>query len=398
MASFITCDVWICILQYVCLKERYRYSSVCRLWAKQGGLIDQSVSFVDYTDRDAHQMVLSRRLPQLEKCIFSLCIEPHTIQNHARTLKDLELWRVPLPVHYKSSRFHENTQQFISMCVDTLKQLTSLTRLVMNDETLCDDVLKHMSNLQHLTIYDTCVTDVGISYLSKLRTLSIRTQPLITGASLCCLPHLRELRIKRKGEILGTDIARLTNLEVLHFNQNTFSNNDITSLTRLHSLSIWFNVHTGLTTDSLLSLTHLTRLSVCRGTIPVSTCVLFTNLRNLKCGAAFDINDDVILALTRLESLKIVCTDFLTSPSIGRLSHLTKLVFLVDTQLRAIQDIDCLPTTLRSLDLGKCFYDSNTLLSIPLRLTNLTKLHVRVMRGNRMLGKFTSLYDLSQTL
>lgn len=302
-------EIWIAILEYLCLTKRCGVATVCKGWGDVGGFIDRSVTVLSYSDisrmqGDHYFYREPRSFSHLSNLVsFDGQIEDlehlEEIKRHARSLRKLRI---------RSNGF-ENVEPY---CLDGLSNLTTLA--IHKKCNISEPVLLSMPYLTSLDMGSESLSDALLQTLAtQLKSLTLRSLDQITDVSLVGMTRLSSLRLLNCGNITEASVSVLKQLE--HF-----------------SLTYWY---------SLSDNTGFVKGTVFAG---------LTNLSSLSLKGHDTIKDEDISHLSSLRSLILDGNDLLNKSVIGCFSQLTRLVMYDEFDENSEHALLCL-TNLKTLKL-----------------------------------------------
>lgn len=383
-------DVWLEILGWCRLEDKYRHATVCKAWGHRGGLVDQSVTVLLEYD---HLVV--RRLASMVNLQRLWC-------------KAAETFTVLIGLHLK----HLTSLNISGLC----GSCTQLQTLLANTQTLLPklvhlqftprhpDNLAHLNTIQRLTLVSGNLrTYCHVDSLKCLTRLGL-FQTKVNVPFFRSLSSLRCLKLQGGEDVRG--LSYLTSLTSLTLSSNLplacHMFDPLTNLTHLDAYHCY-----SLTADMILRLPALKSLSfiLTKETPYQFMSDFLTNLTRLiinKEGHSISSHDNTLGRLTNLKSLEV--------PAIKDIFHIAPLTSLTElsvhhvrssafcallnhrclTRLTLTGSYDVDPLAFNDLPLSLCELDLSDLKSFQpnmyhllTRLTNLRRLTLRKCRASK---------------
>lgn len=159
------------------------------------------------------------------------------------------------------------------VCTDTIRGLTRLSSLCLDDSNVDYDALVALPSLTSLTLgtRNRGIKDFDLSALTNLTSLSMYSAPGISGTGVSTLVNLRTLHLMEESridadfrQVTDETLSRLTNLTALTLDETSVTDAGIARLTKLETLSLYHHSITNKGIDKLSSLTKLELWHSCK--------------------------------------------------------------------------------------------------------------------------------------
>lgn len=386
-------ELWPQILSYLFVSKRYQYTTVCKEWGLQAGLIDQSILVLkyrvanEYTSMQTSRMAYMLNMTYLDTDLTDDVNQQLARHTHHLNVLALETCRGTVPIECGSNIAKLTNLTVLDLCETAvigqkdLECLTSLTVLNAYKYTQIEDTsLLLLTGLRVLGINNRRIREEALSVLTNLETLVINNNPWATGTTLHCLPKLKHLTfISGQTHLPSISLDRLSALESLTLKTPPYVATQFAHLTSLLSLSLQAaNLMESQIFESFMKLTRLVvkdsyHIQFSRVTFG-NHLSLLTNLRVLKLDdhTGSICTDETLICLTNLRTLRISSNEHITHYSLAKLTNLYKLELISQDTFNALSG-DTLPYSIRKLNLRNCA-EFSLLLSALNRLTALETL------------------------